>query len=276
MTAPSTILIVDDEPMNRKLLEALLRPEGYRTRTAASGLDALASVMELPPDLILLDVMMPGMNGYAVARTLKGDPATAGIPIVMLSARRDPDGRLQGLEAGAEDFLTKPVDLRQFRAVVASALGRMASGTGAVALPVQTAHTAHNAHTAARSAPTRRTALERLLGESAAMQQVRSLVEKVARSMAPVLVHGESGTGKELVARAIHDCSPRAAGPFVAVNCGAIPEALLERNSSATARARSPAPTKTAKAFSRLRRAARSFSTRSATCRWPCRASCCA
>ena len=110
MTAPSTILIVDDEPMNRKLLEALLRPEGYRTRTAASGLDALASVMELPPDLILLDVMMPGMNGYAVARTLKGDPATAGIPIVMLSARRDPDGRLQGLEAGAEDFLSKPVD----------------------------------------------------------------------------------------------------------------------------------------------------------------------
>ena len=110
MMARATILIVDDESMNRKLLEALLRPEGHRTRTAASGLDALVSVMQLPPDLILLDVMMPGMDGYAVARTLKSDPATAGIPIIMLSAQRDPDARLKGLEAGAEDFLTKPVD----------------------------------------------------------------------------------------------------------------------------------------------------------------------
>ena len=79
-----------------------------------------------------------------------------------------------------------------------------------------------------RGAPPRRTALQRLLGDSAAMVQVRSRVEKVGRSMAPVLVQGESGTGKELVARAIHDCSPRSAGPFVAVNCGAIPETLLE------------------------------------------------
>ncbi|MFW2514378.1 EAL domain-containing protein [Demequina sp. SO4-13] len=110
MGSRATILIVDDEPMNRKLLETLLRPEGYRTRTAGSGVDALVSVMQLPPDLILLDVMMPGMDGYAVARTLKSDPATAGIPIIMLSALRDPDARLKGLEAGAEDFLTKPVD----------------------------------------------------------------------------------------------------------------------------------------------------------------------
>lgn len=110
MTARSTILIVDDELTNRKLLEALLRPEGYRTRTASSGIDALVSVMQLPPDLILLDVMMPELDGYSVARTFKSDPATAGIPIIMLSAQRDSDARLKGLDAGAEDFLTKPVD----------------------------------------------------------------------------------------------------------------------------------------------------------------------
>ncbi|WP_198418800.1 EAL domain-containing protein [Cryobacterium sp. TMT4-31] len=104
------VLIVDDEPMNRKLMEALLHPEGYRTRTAANGIDALASVAALPPDLVLLDVMMPGMDGYAVARTLKSNPTTAGIPIIMLSARLDPEARLEGLEAGAEDFLSKPVD----------------------------------------------------------------------------------------------------------------------------------------------------------------------
>jgi two-component system response regulator PilR (NtrC family) len=98
--------------------------------------------------------------------------------------------------------------------VVASALGRVPTPASARAMPP--------------TGQPRRPALQRLLGDSAAMQQVRSLVEKVARSMAPVLVHGESGTGKELVARAIHDCSARAGGPFVAVNCGAIPENLLE------------------------------------------------
>lgn len=106
----ATILIVDDEPQNRKLLEALLHPEGYRTQVAADGEQALASVASDPPDLILLDVMMPDMDGYQVAATLKANPATASIPIVMVTALIDRDARLAGLTAGAEDFLTKPVD----------------------------------------------------------------------------------------------------------------------------------------------------------------------
>ena len=111
MTSPAaTILVVDDEIQNRKLLEALLRPEGYLTLSAANGEEALALIAGQAPDLILLDVMMPGMDGYQVASTLKADPATANIPIIMVTALDDAKARLAGLNAGAEDFLTKPVD----------------------------------------------------------------------------------------------------------------------------------------------------------------------
>ena len=105
-----TILIVDDEPQNRRLLEALLQPEGYATHSAASGEEALAMAVATPPDLILLDVMMPGMDGYAVAKVLKAHPATSNVPIIMVTAHTDRSARLAGLDAGAEEFLTKPVD----------------------------------------------------------------------------------------------------------------------------------------------------------------------
>ena len=106
----ASILIVDDEPQNRKLLEALLKPEGYFTLTADSGEEALAMMAQQPPDLILLDIMMPGMDGLQVASQLKTDPATKNIPIIMVTALDDRNSRLAGLNAGAEEFLTKPVD----------------------------------------------------------------------------------------------------------------------------------------------------------------------
>jgi diguanylate cyclase (GGDEF)-like protein/PAS domain S-box-containing protein len=109
-TRPPTILIVDDEPHNRKLLETLLRPEGYATLCAASGEEALAMAAACPPDLILLDVMMPGMDGYAVAKALKGHAATVNVPLIMVTAHSERSARLAGLDAGAEEFLTKPVD----------------------------------------------------------------------------------------------------------------------------------------------------------------------
>jgi len=111
MTIPNaTILIVDDQILNRTLLETLLRPEGYHTLSAASGEEALASIAQHAPDLILLDVMMPGMDGYQVAGRLKANPVTSDIPIIMVTAKVDRSDRLKGLNAGAEDFLTKPVD----------------------------------------------------------------------------------------------------------------------------------------------------------------------
>jgi len=113
MPEPATILIVDDERANRRLLQALLGPEGYVTRTAASGEEALTSIADDPPDLILLDVMMPGLDGREVASTVKADPASRNIPIIMVTAQGDRDARLAALaalDAGAEEFLTKPVD----------------------------------------------------------------------------------------------------------------------------------------------------------------------
>jgi CheY-like chemotaxis protein len=110
MTEPASILIVDDESANRRLLRALLGPEGYVTRTAGSGEEALASIADDPPDLILLDVMMPGLDGRQVARAIKANPANRNIPIIMVTAQSDREARLTALDAGAEEFLTKPVD----------------------------------------------------------------------------------------------------------------------------------------------------------------------
>ncbi|MGY2219752.1 EAL domain-containing response regulator [Pseudomonas sp. P7758] len=107
---PATLLIVDDEIQVRKLLETLLRHEGYQTVSAASGEEALQLVAQRPPDLILLDIMMPGMDGYEVANQLKGNQATANIPIIMLSALSESSARLSGLETGAEEFISKPVE----------------------------------------------------------------------------------------------------------------------------------------------------------------------
>jgi diguanylate cyclase (GGDEF)-like protein/PAS domain S-box-containing protein len=110
LATPATILIVDDESLNLRLLQALLGHEGYVLRTAAGGEEALAAVADDPPDLILLDVMMPGLDGRQVARAVKADPSTSNIPIIMVTAQTDREARLAALDAGAEDFLSKPVD----------------------------------------------------------------------------------------------------------------------------------------------------------------------
>lgn len=107
---PARILIVDDERNNRELLEIMLAPDGYLLATATSGEEALAMVAKEPPDLILLDIMMPGMNGYQVAATIKANAATSSIPVIILTALGDRSSRIHGLSAGAEEFLTKPVN----------------------------------------------------------------------------------------------------------------------------------------------------------------------
>lgn len=106
---PAYVLIVDDERLNRDLLEVMLGGEGYELATAASGSEALRMVAERRPDLVLLDVMMPGMNGYEVATTLKLDPVTTHVPIIFVTALDDRNSRIHGLSAGAEEYLTKPV-----------------------------------------------------------------------------------------------------------------------------------------------------------------------
>ncbi len=125
---PARILIVDDEPVNRQLLEVMLAPEGFLLFTAANGEEALALVARQPPDLILLDVMMPGMDGYSVASRIKGDPNTKNILIVIVTALDDRDARMKGLKAGAEDFLTKPVDRAELSVRVRNLLRLKAYG----------------------------------------------------------------------------------------------------------------------------------------------------
>jgi DNA-binding response OmpR family regulator len=107
---PARILVVDDERDNRELLEIILTREGFLVETADSGEEALASVARQPPDLILLDVMMPGMNGYEVAAKIKGDLATKNVSVIMVTALSDRNARMRAETAGAEDYLTKPID----------------------------------------------------------------------------------------------------------------------------------------------------------------------
>jgi len=221
------LLVVDDEPDLRTLYELTLVREGYDVESAGTVEEAWALLQARGPgayQLVITDMRLPDGTGLDLLRRI--DQAGRHEKAVVITAYGSPENAVEALKAGAYDYLTKPVDLRQFRAVVASAIGRTPAVT-TVATAAAANSPAELSRARAAAAP-QGEALARIVGESAAIQQVRVLIAKVARSMAPVLVHGESGTGKELVARAIHGCSPRVRGPFVAVNCGAIPEHLLE------------------------------------------------
>lgn len=233
MTSAShfSLLVVDDEPDLRTLYELTLLREGYDIETAGTVEEALLHLKDRTYSAVITDMRLPDGSGLDLLRRLEEQGRRE--KAIVITAYGSAENAVEALKAGAYDYLTKPVDLKQFRAVVASALGRggpavptmdpstLPSETGAPAVPRPARPTAPPA--APSSA-----ALRRMAGHSAAMQHVRALVEKVARSMAPVLVAGESGTGKELVARAIHEVSPRASQAFVPVNCSAIPEQLLE------------------------------------------------
>jgi two-component system response regulator PilR (NtrC family) len=218
MNVPSrpSLLVVDDEPDLRTLYELTLLREGYEVDTAESVDDAVAQLRERAYHVVITDMRLPDGTGLDLLRRLDAEGRRE--RTIVITAYGSAENAVEALKAGAYDYLTKPVDLKVFRSVVAAALGRAAAPSGGG--PARPAPSAPE--------PRGGTALARMAGRSVAMQQVRELVQKVARSMAPVLVSGESGTGKELVARAIHECSPRGDKPFVAVNCGAIPEHLLE------------------------------------------------
>ena len=217
----ATILVVDDEPDLRTLYELTLLREGYRVETAGSVQEGTAQLQSRHFDVVITDMRLPDGIGMELLLQLREQARSE--RCIVMTAYGSAENAVEALRAGAFDYLTKPVDLRQFRQVVASAV----QGIGAVLGPGnrQTAATASNKNTDQEQHPS---ALQALVGNSQAMLQVKQRIAKVAKGMAPVLIHGESGTGKELVARALHACSQRANGPMVAVNCGAIPENLLE------------------------------------------------
>ncbi len=227
------LLVIDDEPDLRTLYELTLLREGYHIDTAGTVAEALDALQGQRFSLVITDMRLPDGLGLDVLRWL--DAHDRPEKAIVITAYGSADNAVAALKAGAFDYLTKPVDLKQFRSVVAAGLAGSSPADddeprtipGALDEPLtRPAPLGRNATRA--SAGPHINALSRLIGNSPAIQHTRVMIDKVSRSMAPVLLHGESGTGKELVARAIHDASPRRGRPFLAVNCGAIPEQLLE------------------------------------------------
>ena len=221
MNAPAaSILVVDDEPDLRTLYELTLLREGYRVETASSVQEARQQLKDHRFDAVITDMRLPDGFGMELLLDLRNQQRRE--RCVVMTAYGSAENAVEALRSGAFDYLTKPVDLKQFRSVVASAV----QGTGGVPAPRSSRSPARPGST---TEPTGTgSALDRLIGESEAICNVKQRIAKVARSMAPVLIHGESGTGKELVAQALHASSQRSEGPLIAVNCGAIPENLLE------------------------------------------------
>ncbi|MFI5008245.1 MAG: sigma-54-dependent transcriptional regulator, partial [Solirubrobacterales bacterium] len=205
------ILIVDDEEPARQGLTALLARWGYDVDEAGDGQEALAKAAAGLPAVVVSDLVMPKMDGLELLRALKTDVPFASV--ILLTGQGSIDTAVTAMKEGAYDYLTKPVDVARLRLLIPKAAER-GEALREVAL--------------LRRKLSQVWGMGRLVGTSAGMQEVYRLIEVAAPTTAPVLISGESGTGKELVARTLHDLSPRSKGPFVAVNCAAIPETLLE------------------------------------------------
>ncbi len=204
MSTLSRVLVVDDEADLRELLELTLLRLGHDVDCCADVAQARQQLENATYALVITDMRLPDGTGLDVLGIAQ--QRQAGVPVTVITAFGSTDNAIAALKAGAFDYLSKPVELERLRAMVRAALGGSAAPPGAVpdgAAPL-------------------------LLGDSATMQRVRALIDRLARSMAPVAITGESGSGKELAARLIHQQSSRRHQPFVAVNCGALPETLME------------------------------------------------
>lgn len=203
-------MVVDDEESQRSGLAAMVGSWGYRVDTAADGQEALEKLSEGMPDVIITDLMMPRVDGMELLRRLP-QPAP---PVIMLTAFGNIETAVETVhDLGAFWFLEKPVQAGALKILLARAASQNRLRREAELMQRELQY---------------KGALGDLVGSCPAMQEVFSLLRQVAPSKAAVFVNGESGTGKELVARAIHQLSPRAGGPFVAINCAALPEALME------------------------------------------------
>jgi len=203
-----TILVVDDSVETLEVLSRNLGGEGYRVFTAAGVEAAIAVLAESPVDLVLTDLKMPGTSGMELVRHVRENLPDTGV--MMITGYATVDGAVEAVKSGAEDYLSKPFTDEELSGAVRRVLDKV--------------------HRRRLAAPGAEEAVSTygLIGDSAAMGRVIRAIDKAAATAATVLISGESGTGKELVARAIHYRGPRAAAPFVPVNCGAIPDTLFE------------------------------------------------
>jgi len=205
------ILIADDEDASRKGLKALLANAGYEVQEAADGQEALEKAATFRPTVVITDLVMPGLDGLELLTALHKEVAYA--TVIILTGYGTVETAVAAMKQGAYDYLTKPVDIPRLRILIEKALekGEALREVSLLRRRVQEVWGSGN-----------------LVGKGRAMQEVYRLIDLAAPTTAPVLISGESGTGKELVARRLHELSPRSKGPFVAVNCSAIPETLLE------------------------------------------------
>ncbi len=208
----ANILVCDDERSICELLEIALRKDGHRIETVNSGDAARRKIDAALYDIVLTDVKMPHTDGIEVLKhTRRVSPDSA---VILITAVEDVHAAIQAVKAGASDYIQKGPDLVEaVKVAIEHALDRVSLRRQNLAL---------------RRDAARRNSLDNIIGVSAALAQLKETIRTVASTQSTVVVHGESGTGKELVARALHVCSPRAAEPFVPVNCGAFPETLLE------------------------------------------------
>jgi two-component system, NtrC family, response regulator HydG len=211
MAEPATLLIADDDPGLRESLERALTREGYRVVLASDGRAALERVQAGGVDLIVTDLRMPGLTGLELLRAAKA--IMPDVDVILLTAFGTVEEAVKAMKDGAYDFLTKPFRREQLIKLIDKALERRDLIEQNRALKQQLEDLR---------------AKGQMIGGSPAFRRMITLVEQIADSSATVLIQGESGTGKELVARTIHERSGRRAGPFVAVNCAALPETLLE------------------------------------------------
>jgi DNA-binding NtrC family response regulator len=211
MTIGNTVLVVDDEADERKGLARLVREWGFEVETAASADEALAILERHAPAIVVTDLILEDMDGLALQQ--KARSAGYAGPVLLLTGHGSIESAVEAMRQGAYDYLTKPVDPARLRVLLDKAREQASLSREVTLL---------------RHQLRQKGSLGSLTGESRAMQEVFRWIELSASSGAAVFVHGESGTGKELVARTIHDRSARKSGPFVALNCAAIPETLIE------------------------------------------------
>ncbi len=205
------VLIVDDEKNMRWVLGQALSGDGYEVLEAADGVEALSIVSDQEPDVMVLDHRMPGKDGMEVLRTVRSKGLQ--FPIIMLTAHGNVATAVEAMKAGASEYLTKPFDLEELKLAIDKALTYSGLAAEVVRL---------------RSELDREYDVEGIVASDAGMMAVLETVQKVAPTLATVMIYGESGTGKELIARALHNLSDRASKPFVSVSAGALPETLLE------------------------------------------------
>ncbi len=203
-----TIMIVDDEPSIRTTLEGVLEDEGYKVVSASDGHEALKTMEEEMPDLVLLDIWMPGIDGIETLKRMRA--LHMGLQVIMISGHGSIETAVTATKLGAFDFIEKPLSLEKTLVTIQNALNYRQLRDENIILRQKAK------------------AQNKITGESPAIRQLQETIERVAPTHATVLVSGENGTGKELVARAIHHLSPRNTRPMVEVNCAAIHEDLIE------------------------------------------------